>query len=255
MKEKLGTLIGIILFVVILGGIIYLNAFADTSDKELYTEIIIEGNHFLPGKDYLIKSKLGSKVEYQELTLQEIKSRILSHPYVLKAEVQSNGIGKVKINVFEKKIIAVLLTKDNPYLITENFKLLVMNPNSDITKLPVISNATLTKDDIKQKIAINSDLKRAFKIIDAAKIINEKMYMDLEEINLRHGGDIILSFSGIHFPVIFGKGSEGIKTVYLSSIWEGLKNRNKIFNNTTYVDFRFSREIFIGKPVITESNG
>jgi len=255
MKEKLGTVIGIILFVVILGGIIYLNAFADTSDKELYTEIIIEGNHFLPGKDYLIKSKLGSKGEYQELTLQEIKSRILSHPYVLKAEVQSNGIGKVKINVFEKKIIAVLLTKDDPYLITENFKLLVMNPNSDITKLPVISNATLTKDDIKQKIAINSDLKRAFKIIDAAKIINEKMYMDLEEINLRHGGDIILSFSGIHFPVIFGKGSEGIKTVYLSSIWEGLKNRNKIFNNTTYVDFRFSREIFIGKPVITESNG
>ena len=228
----IGTIIGIILFVVILGGIIYLNAFADTSDKELYTEIIIEGNHFLPGKDYLIKSKLGSKGEYQELTLQEIKSRILSHPYILKAEVQSNGIGIVKINVFEKKIMAVLLTKSVPYLITENFNLLVMNPNSDITKLPVISNATLTKDDIKQKIAINSDLKRAFKIIDAAKIINEKMYMDLEEINLRHGGDIILNFSGIQFPVIFGKGSEGKKTVYLSSIWEELKSRNKIFNNT-----------------------
>ncbi len=255
MKEKLGTVIGIILFVVILGGIIYLNALADTSDKELYSEIIIEGNHFLPGKDYLINSKLGSKGEYQELTLREIKSRILSHPYILKAEVQSNGIGKVKINVFEKKIMAVLLTKNVPYLITEDFKLLVMNPNSDITKLPVISNATLTKNDIKQKTIINSDIKRAFKIIDAAKIINEKMYMDLEEINLRHGGDIILSFSGIHFPVIFGKGSEGKKTVYLSTIWEGLKNRNKIFNNTIYVDFRFSKEIFIGKPVITESNG
>lgn len=255
MKEKFGTIIGIILFVVILGGIIYLNAFADTSDKELYTEIIIVGNHFLPEKDYLIKSKLGSKGEYQELTLQEIKSRILSHPYILKAEVQSNGIGIVKINVFEKKIMAVLLTKSVPYLITENFNLLVMNPNSDITKLPVISNATLTKDDIKQKIAINSDLKRAFKIIDAAKIINEKMYMDLEEINLRHGGDIILNFSGIQFPVIFGKGSEGKKTVYLSSIWEELKSRNKIFNNTIYVDLRFSKEIFIGKPVITESNG
>lgn len=255
MKEKLGTIIGIILFVVILGGIIYLNAFADTSDKELYTEIIIVGNHFLPEKDYLIKSKLGSKGEYQELTLQEIKSRILSHPYILKAEVQSNGIGIVKINVFEKKIMAVLLTKSVPYLITENFNLLVMNPNSDITKLPVISNATLTKDDIKQKIAINSDLKRAFKIIDAAKIINEKMYMDLEEINLRHGGDIILNFSGIQFPVIFGKGSEGKKTVYLSSIWEELKSRNKIFNNTIYVDLRFSKEIFIGKPVITEPNG
>ena len=255
MKEKFGTIIGIILFVVILGGIIYLNAFADTSDKELYTEIIIVGNHFLPEKDYLIKSKLGSKGEYQELTLQEIKSRILSHPYILKAEVQSNGIGIVKINVSEKKIMAVLLTKSVPYLITENFNLLVMNPNSDITKLPVISNATLTKDDIKQKIAINSDLKRAFKIIDAAKIINEKMYMDLEEINLRHGGDIILNFSGIQFPVIFGKGSEGKKTVYLSSIWEELKSRNKIFNNTIYVDLRFSKEIFIGKPVITEPNG
>lgn len=255
MKKKFGTVIGIILFGVILGGIIYLNAIANASDKELYSEIIIESNYFLPGKDYLINSKLGNKREYQGLTLQEIKSRILSHPYISKAEVQSNGIGKVKIKVFEKKIMAVLLKRNVPYLITENFELLIMNPNSDITKLPVISNATLTGDDIKEKTIINGEVKRAFKIIYAAKIINEKMYMDLEEINLRHGGDIILNFSGIHAPVIFGKGSEVKKTVYLSSIWEGLKNKNKIFNNTIYIDLRFSNEIFIGKPVITESHG
>ncbi|MCH9030475.1 MAG: FtsQ-type POTRA domain-containing protein [Bacteroidetes bacterium] len=255
MKEKLGTFFGVILFTAIIGGMIYVIVVTEKSDREIFSEIILEGNKTLSANNYLISSDLNKVSEYPELTLQEIKSRILSHPYILKAEVQSNGIGIVKINVFEKKIMAVLLTKSVPCLITENFNLLVMNPNSDITKLPVISNATLTKDDIKQKIAINSDLKRAFKIIDAAKIINEKMYMDLEEINLRHGGDIILNFSGIHFPVIFGKGSEGKKTVYLSSIWEGLKSRNKIFNNTIYVDLRFSKEIFIGKPVITESNG
>ena len=255
MKEKLGTFFGVILFTAIIGLMIYVNVVVEKSDVEVFSEIILEGNKTLSANNYLISSDLNKVSEYSELTLQEIKLRITEHPYVAKAEVQADGIGRVDINIVEKNFMAVLLMKSDPFLITENFQLIKLKRNSDISKLPVISNATLTKDDLKQKIVINNDLIRAFKIIDAAKIINEKMYMDLDEINLRHGGDIILNFSGIHAPVIFGKGSEGKKTVYLSSIWEGLKNRNKIFNNTIYVDFRFSKEIFVGKPVITESNG
>ena len=40
--------------------------------------------------------------EYPELTLQEIKSRITEHPYVAKAEVQVDGVGRVDIKMDEQ---------------------------------------------------------------------------------------------------------------------------------------------------------
>jgi hypothetical protein len=85
--------------------------------------------------------------------------------------------------------------------------------------------------------------------------VGNKMYNDLAEINLREGGDVILKFSGVRFPVIMGKGSEGEKILILSCIWNGIKNREELFDNCNYVDLRFSNKIFIGYPVTTEISG
>jgi len=255
MKEKLGTIFGAILFMAIIGGMIHVNVVTEKSDGEIFSEIILVGDKTLSANDYLIGSDLNKVSEYPELTLQEIKSRITQHPYVAKAEVQSNGIGRVEINIVEKNLMAVLLTKSDPFLITENFQLLKLKRNSDISNLPVISNVNLNRKSDDPGSIHSDELIRAFKIIDAAKIVNDEMYKNLTEINLRHGGDVILRFSGITFPVILGKGSEGKKIIILSSIWNGLNEKDKLFNNSSYVDLRFNNEIFIGKPVNTESHG
>jgi len=255
MKEKLGTIFGAILFMAIIGGMIHVNVVTEKSDVEIFSEIILEGAKTLSANDFLIGSDLNKIIEYPELTLQEIKSRITQHPYVAKAEVQSNGIGIVNINLVEKNFMAVLLTKRDPFLITENFQLMKLKRNSDISKLPVISNVNLNRKSDDLGSIHSEELIRAFKIIDAAKIVNDDMYKDLTEINLRHGGDVILRFSSITYPVIFGKGSEGKKVVILSSIWKGLIKKDKLFKNSSYVDLRFKNEIFIGKPVNTETNG
>jgi len=145
--------------------------------------------------------------------------------------------------------------KSDPFLITENFQLIKLKRNSDISKLPVISNVNLNRKSNDYGSIHSDELIRAFKIIDAAKIVNDEMYKDLTEINLRHGGDVILRFSGITYPVIFGKGSEGKKVVILSSIWQGLNKKDKLFINSSYIDLRFNNEIFIGKPLDMEING
>ena len=255
MKEKLGTIFGAILFTAIIGGMIHVNAVTEKSDGEIFSEIILVGDKTLSANDYLIGSDLNKVSKYPELTLQEIKLRITQHPYVDKAEVQSNGIGRVDINIVEKNFMAVLLMKSDPFLITENFQIIKLKKNSDISKLPVISNVNLNRKSDDPGSVHNDELIRAFKIIDAAKIVNNEMYKDLTEINLRHGGDVILRFTGISYPVIFGKGSEGKKVVILSSIWKGLNENDILFKNSSYVDLRFNNEIFIGKPVNTESNG
>lgn len=255
MKQKLGSVFGAILFVAIIGGMIHVNVVAEKSKGEVFSEIILEGNKTLSPNDYLIGSDLNKVIEYPELTLQEIKSRITQHPYVAKAEVQSDGIGRVVINVVEKNFMAVVLMKREPFIITESFELMKMKKNSDISKLPVISNVNLNSTNEDDESIHSAELVRAFKIIDATKMVNNDMSNDLTEINLRHGGDVILRFSSIPFPVIFGKGAEVKKVVILSSIWKGLNEKDLLFRNSRYVDLRFNNEIFIGKPVNTESKG
>ena len=255
MKEKFGTFIGLMLLASIFVGILYLTLIKNNSEQKVYTEIKLTGNHILPANDYLVNSNLNDVKEVSKASLQEIKSRIEKHTYLLNAEVHSDGNGTVTIKVYEKEIFAVLLAVTGPYLITKKFELITMNKNSDISNLPVISNASLTKEDINNSNIQNPQLICAFKIIDAAKFVGDIMYNDLAEINLRDGGDVILNFSGINFPVILGKGSEGEKIVILSSIWNEIKNKNELFNNCTYVDLRFSNKIFIGNPVTTEISG
>jgi cell division septal protein FtsQ len=255
MKEKLGTIFGAILFAAIIGGMIHVNVVTEKSNGKIFSEIILEGDKTLSANDYLISSDLNKVSEHPELTLQEIKSRITQHPYVAAAEVQADGIGRVVINIVEKDFMAVLLMKSDTFLITENFQIIKLKKNSDISKLPVISNVNLNRKSDDPGSIHSEELIRAFKIIDVAKIVNDEMYKDLTEINLRHGGDVILRFTGISYPVIFGKGSEGKKVVILSSIWKGLNEKDILFKNSSYVDLRFNNEIFIGKPVNTESNG
>jgi cell division septal protein FtsQ len=255
MKEKFGTFIGVVLLAAIFCGIVYLTLFKRNTEPEVYSEIKLKGNHLLSAIDYLANSNLDDLKDLSGLSLQEIKSRIENHPYLLNAEVHSDGNGAVIIRVYEKEIIAVLLAGSGPYLITEKFDLILMNKNSDISNLPVISNANLSEEDIKSNDVKNPQLICAFKIIDAAKFVGDKMYNDLAEINLRDGGDVILKFSGVRFPVILGKGCEGEKILVLSSIWNGIKNNDELFDNCNYVDLRFSNKIFIGNTVTTEISG
>ena len=256
MKEKLGLMFGLVLFVIIISGMIYLIAVSRGSgEAEVFTRIGLSGNSLLTASDYLMSTNLSGKVDYSELTLPVIKSRIEHHPYVKRAEVQTDGSGKVLIKIFEKKMKALILTGSVPELVTEGFELVKLEKNTDITDLPVISNVNLKKRE-RPGISVNSvELKRAFKIIDAMYFTNESMYKNLAEINLRYGGDIVLTFSGIDYPVIFGKGNEVKKIIKLSAIWKKLINKDKLFANSKYVDLRFNSEIFIGKPVTAELNG
>ncbi len=255
MKDKVITVIGILLFWLIVIGILYVNLLSDGPGTEIYKEIVLKGNKLQSVDDYLIGSDLNNSLEYTDLTLREIKRRIISHPYVAGAEVQSNGKGVVEIRLIEKNFMAVLLTKIEPVLITEDFEITEMKMNSDISDLPVISNSNIRIIDEEDKNVKCNELVRAFKIIDAAKITNAEIYDNLTEINLRNGRDVVLTFTGIKYPVIIGKGFEVRKVIFLSEIWNEMKQSEKLFSNTNYVDLRFKNEIIIGKPVKTDISG
>jgi len=247
MTEKSSKILGTFVFVVLISGLIYLVFFSNKkTDKREIRMIEIYGNHLLPVNEYMAFTKLGDNSIFGNLTLQEIKERFEKHPYILNADVELAGGNTVKVHLTEKNFEAVLLTTGEPNLITDNFQTIPLMPNTRFMDFPVISNLSNDKEIKPFSYLKANDVVEAFKIIESAKLTNENMSKKLSEINLRKGGDIILTFSSIKPPVIFGKGEAPKKMAYLDIMWPKISEQNSQAANSEYIDLRFSDEIFVG---------
>ncbi len=253
MNESIGKILGTLLFVVLISGLFYLIFFGSkkTNNKEIRM-IEIEGNHLLPANDYLSYAGLKDSLELALATLPEIKERFQKHPYVKRVELEYEGSHKVKVYLSEKNIKAMLLFNGKPELISDDFQVLPLLQDNRISGLPVISNADFNKQPEPLSYIKTGGIIEAFKIIDAAELVNKDIYERLSEINLRDGGDIVLTFSGVKPPVIFGRGEAAKKMVYLDVMWNNIVDGSDVAENSDYIDLRFSDEIFVGT---TEKTG
>ena len=248
MTRDYGKIFGTLLFAVIIISILYLSLFKyDEKGKEEIKMINIQGNNLLSKDIYIRFADLDEKAVYDDLNLNIIKKRIEEHPYVAKAEVKSDGRGNVEIKIREKEIYAVLINNGEPFFLTNNFELLKIFQYTTYSDIPVISNVRVAEKLTSSKVLRNEDIIEAFKIIDAAKITDLELSKRLSEINLKYGGDAVLTFSGVNYPIVFGRGNESKKMIYLSLIWERINKFNSDLKNTEYIDLRFANEAYIGK--------
>ena len=244
MSERRSKLFGLFIFLILTFGFVYLMITGSkASVKEVYNQIEINGNKLIPASEYLKYTGLSDSTKYSDLTLIDVKNRFEKHPYMRKAEVEYDGVNKILVEVEEKKIKAVLLQKNNLKLVTDNLETLPLFPPSYIRDLPVISNlSTNNKNSID-----SSNIELAFRIIDAISVSDTNVRKNLAEINLRRGGDVILTFTGLNFPVLFGRNDEVRKVLILKDLWSRLVSDGKINSTTEYVDLRYKDKVFIGK--------
>lgn len=256
MKDTISKIFGLVIFLFFIGGIIYLIFFGgQTDEKDIYEVIEVNGNSLLPTEDYILFTELNDSTKFNDLALPDVKARFEEHPYVVKADVKFDGINKILVNIKEKELKAVILSGDNPEFIAEDYKLVPLLKNTSFSGLPVISHLKTNSDETGTDNPENKELVQAYKIIDAIKIIDENIYKNLDEINLRYGRDIILTFSGLDCSVIFGRGNEAKKIVYLHALWKKMNEENNLFKESEYIDLRYRNKIFIGKKIKTETTG
>ena len=247
MSKDFGKIFGVILLTVIVLSITYLSLFTyNQKGKEEIKMININGNNLLSKEIYMRFADLDQSSVYDDLNLNVIKKRIEEHPYVAKSEVKSDGCGNVDIKIKEKEIYAVLLSASEPFFLTSDFELLKIYEFTTYSDIPVISNFRVFDKLSPSKVYKNEDIIDAFRIIDAAKITDIELAKKLAEINLKNGGDVVLTFSGIDYPVVFGRGNESKKMIYLSLVWERINFLKANYQNTEYIDLRFSNEAYIG---------
>ena len=244
MSERRSKFFGLVFFIVLVAGFSYLMITGSkASHKEVYNQIEVIENKLLPVKEYLHYAGLSDSTKYADLTLLEVKTKIEKHPYLRKAEVEFDGVNKILVEVHEKEIKAALLQKNELKLLTSDLETLPLFPPFVIKDLPVISNLSLNgKSAYDEK-----DIEFAFRIIDAISISDTNLRKNLAEINLRKGGDVILTFTGLKFPVLFGKSDEVKKALIIKNLLQQSVNDKNLYEHTEYLDLRYKNKVFIGK--------
>jgi len=244
LSERRSKFFGLVVFLVLIIGCSYLMITGSkASHKEVYNQIEVTENTLLPAKEYLRYAGLSDSTKYEDLTLLEVKTRIEKHPYLRKAEVEFDGVNTILVEVQEKEIKATLLQKNELKLLTSDLETLPLFPPAAINDLPVISNLNISgKNSYSEE-----NILFAFRIIDAISMSDTTVRKNLAEINLRKGGDVILTFTGFKFPVLFGKSDEVRKALILKNIWQELSDEENLNGSTEYLDLRYKNKVFIGK--------
>jgi cell division septal protein FtsQ len=251
MHKNYGKILGTILFIVLISCMLYLTFFSARKISKGDVEMIeITGNNLLNESDYLTFTRLNDLSFNHNISVQVIKDRFEKHPYISKAVVEENGT-KAKIILSEKKIMAIILNDTEPFFVTEDFQVLPMFSDTKLDDLPIIRNVKECNQLKPLSYIRNSDVVDAFKIIDAAKKTNMNIFKRISEIDLRNGGDIILSLSGIKSPIVFGRGEEARKIIYLELMWEGILEDHSPIRESDYIDLRFANEVYVKEMELT----
>jgi hypothetical protein len=215
-----------------------------TTEPQLISSVVIKGNKLLNENKYLEFTRL-SDISQSKLTLPVIKSRIEKHPYVLQSEIKYVKNGEAEIRITEKNIYGVIVSGSEMFFLSENFQVIPVFAETKISDMPMISNVADTDIKVLQKVT-DENIFHAARIIDAAKLINPAVFKNLAEINLRNVGDIILNFSGLSMPVIFGRNYEVEKLISLEELLKNNFAEGSFINESNYIDLRFYNDIFIG---------
>ncbi|MEW6196076.1 MAG: FtsQ-type POTRA domain-containing protein [Bacteroidota bacterium] len=241
-KVKISSIILLITIAVLIG---YLSFGLKQPDNYKVEMLSLDGNTYLSKENYLRNANLLERNNYKNITLQVIKDRIEKHPYVKKAEVRYDGNKKVSINITEKKIESILMVDDKQYLLTDNLQVLPLLPETKQIDFPIIMNPSDRNFRMLSSLKKNNDLLIASKIITGIKLLNPELHDGLSTVDMRSGGDVLLNFSFLDYPVIIGRDNEIKKVVYFNNLWNYLKGK-EVNNIMEYVDLRYNGHVYLG---------
>lgn len=246
MKSK-SKIIGSLVFVSLILAVFYFTFFSVNEVKDNIEIIKLSGNNYLTQEQYFRFAKLNNIKEYKNLTLHIIKDRLKKHPYVEDVSVKYIGKDIVGVTLTEKKVEAVLVYNEDQFFITRDLQLLPVMSMTKNIDLPVITNPYLKSKPKAFEILSEGDITTAVKMIETAKLIDNTIFQNLTEINMRYGKDILVSFRDFNFPVIVGRTNESAKLIYFDKIWDKIiKNKETADAVINYVDLRFDNLIYVG---------
>lgn len=238
---------GFFMFIVLLLGLtafaVYSNS--EKSEDKAIKRIIISGNTLGSAESYLNYTGINADDIDSSLSLDEIRQRFRTHPYLSDAEIIIRPKGIVEVKLQEKEMLCLIELKSGSYLLTEERELLPVLRRLVRVDYPHILNSTVEEVKVFDRIS-NEDVLEACKIIEMAKIIDPQLYSSLSTVNLREGREIVITFSDMDCFVLFGKGDIARKLCSLEKIRTNAELYRMLIEESGYLDVRFQNYVYLG---------
>lgn len=240
MKEKIIKYLLITTLIVQVTLLGYLSIYFFINEKvENYSDIKVSGNKLLSEEQYI--SLITSDELNDETSLNLIKTKLESHPYVLNADVILNSKNVLEISIEEKQIYSIIIKNSESYFVTNDFELIKIIPFTNSPALPLI----VMNENLNSSIVKNEEMIIAFKVIDTLRELNKELLERLTEINLSNKKYLVLLFKNINAPVLMNK-TNIVKELASFNELMNLDNSIYLDSNTRYIDLRFNNQIVIG---------
>ena len=184
------------------------------------------------------------KKKSKEINLYEISTLIESHPYVKYARVSRHYPSEIKIEIIERKPIAIVNIDPMIFLDENGFVLPVEGIQTNYN-LPVMNNFNSEPQLYPLgELALSVKVKEAIALISKIKTNYSDLYKNLSELKITSSNEIELILSDLPTHIYLGneKISSRIRTL---KEFESKLKPNKM-SDFSYLDMRYDNQI-IGK--------
>ncbi len=212
-------------------------------NKTIISKITVKGNITISESEILAAAglKADSLINLEELNIIFIRDRITKHPEVKKVLVSKEPPSELVIEITEKKPIAIILRKNEIFLIDEEQEVFSIKNYDKAFDLPIISG--LKSDESKNK----EDINIAITFLKATYEKGKYLQNLISEINMKDSSKIIVKTNdkllSFYFPRIEKNGIDIYKeklNLFKSFMDEEVLMKNL---NCEYVDMRYSNQI------------
>lgn len=240
------TIVSLAIFIILIIVVLVLAVMNRQSESDMeIVAINFNNTELLEKEEYRAYINLDSLSYITDMSLAVLREKIMKHPYVKNVTLEYKADKTVYAEIGEYDVKGLLHLEGDRYFLTSELTLIRVLSNTAKVDYPVITNSSLQKAGVIRKKE-HPDIVIAEKIISATQIIDDKYYLRLAEVNLRSGGDIVLTLSGVPAFVLLGKTDLIEKLVYFYSFMEDQSFDLALAANSMYIDLRYKNNIYIG---------
>jgi cell division protein FtsQ len=208
----------------------------------LVERLDIRGNRILSEKDLVALAKVPIGTPLYSVDLLEVRSRVRLNPYVADAVIAHDLPATIKINIRERKPVAILGGSETLYVSEEGYVLPPVN-SKEVLDLPVITGARQS-EALEGGTKITSEgFKPAIEILSDAEALDRDLYHRISEINIDSlEPTVYMAEQGV--PVFFQKDNIHTQLVYLLSFWNQYVQQQGS-ERVKSIDLRFDGQVVV----------
>lgn len=220
-------------------------------------KITVSGNHTISREEILSAARLNdSAFNTGEINIDIIQDRIQKHPEVKKVFVSRELPSELKIEIIEKRPLAILNSESEMKLVDDELDVFPYKNSSKLYDLPVISGVRFESSPDPKKRYNREDLRLGLFLIINSFRESRAMYNNISEINLSDTEKVIVYLTEDSCPFYFPRERNASISnpdyqqmllnkleVFESYIRQSLDNHLK--ESTNYVDLRFSNQVIV----------